>query len=261
MLMRGELPRQPFVGDIGLGDDQQPGRVLVDAVDDARPRDAADPRQAAAAMVEQGVDQRPVAIAGGRMDDQPGRLVDDQQMLVLEDDGERDVLRLVVRRLRLGDRQLERLVALDLGRRVANRLAVASGRRCGSAPSAARATASARPRPARGRAASRRGPAPSVTSNDLLPPGHLTTIWVCSEAVQCPAQRLALVKLDAASTPDDERRRSCQPAVLAPVPRPDVAGRGAQQRHRADGRRAGPGDAREVPRTARRKRPGVAPTS
>jgi hypothetical protein len=72
-------------------------------------------------MVEQGVDQGPVAVAGGRVDDQPGRLVDDQQMLVLEDDRQRDVLRLVVRRLRLGDGERERLVAADLGRRVARR--------------------------------------------------------------------------------------------------------------------------------------------
>ena len=92
--VRGELLRQAFVGDVGLGDHQQPRRVLVDAVDDAGPRDAADARQAAGAMVEQRVDQRPVAIAGGGMDDQAGGLVDDQQMLVLEDDRQRDVLRL-----------------------------------------------------------------------------------------------------------------------------------------------------------------------
>ena len=61
------------------------------------------PDRLAAAMVEQRVDQRPVEIAGGRMDDQAGGLVDDQQMLVLEHDRQRDVLRLVVRRLRLGN--------------------------------------------------------------------------------------------------------------------------------------------------------------
>ena len=57
------------------------------------------------AMVEQGVDQSAVEIAGGGMDDHPGRLVDDEQMLVLEDDLERDILRLVMRgpRLRNGD--------------------------------------------------------------------------------------------------------------------------------------------------------------
>ena len=34
--MLGELPRQPFVRDVILGDQHQPRRVLVDAVDDAR---------------------------------------------------------------------------------------------------------------------------------------------------------------------------------------------------------------------------------
>ena len=92
--MRGELLRQALVRDVGLGDDQQARRVLVDAVDDARPRNAADARQRSAAMVEQRVDQRAVEIARRRVDDQPGGLVDDQQMLVLEDDRQRDVLRL-----------------------------------------------------------------------------------------------------------------------------------------------------------------------
>ena len=54
-----------------------------------------------------------------------------------------------------------------------------------------------------------------------------------------------------------ERRRSCQPALLALVPRPAVAGRCAQQRHRAARRRAGPGDARALPRTARGERAGL----
>ena len=56
--------------------------------------DAADARKARAAMVEQRVDQRAVGMAGGGMDDEAGRLVDDDQMLVLVDDVERDVLAL-----------------------------------------------------------------------------------------------------------------------------------------------------------------------
>ena len=34
-------------------------------------------------MVEEGIDQRPVEIAGGGMDHQPGGLVDHQQVIVL----------------------------------------------------------------------------------------------------------------------------------------------------------------------------------
>ncbi len=44
----------------------------------------------------------PSKLPAAGMDDHPGRLVDDQQMLVLEDDVERDVLRLVMRRPGLG---------------------------------------------------------------------------------------------------------------------------------------------------------------
>ena len=107
--MGGELLGQALVRDVGLCDDQQPRRILVDPVDDAGPGDAADARQRAAAMVEQRVDQRSVEIAGRRMNDQARRLVDDQQMLVLEDDLQRNVLRFVVRRRRLGDRNAQAL--------------------------------------------------------------------------------------------------------------------------------------------------------
>ena len=47
----------------------------------------------------------------------PGRLVDDQQMLVLEDDPQRDVLRFVVSRRRLRDGEQESFAATDFQRR------------------------------------------------------------------------------------------------------------------------------------------------
>ena len=129
--MVGELPRQPLVREVVLGDDQQPRRVLVDAVDDPGPRDPADPAQRSAAMVEQRIDHRPVAIARGGVDDEPGGLVDDEQMLVLIDDAELDLLRLVVRGLGGGDGEGEGLVALHLDRRVAHREPVGAGQRAG----------------------------------------------------------------------------------------------------------------------------------
>ena len=119
--VRGELPGEPLMSDVGLGDDQQPRRVLVDPVDDARPGNAADPRKAAAAMMQQRVDQSAVRIARRRMDDQPGGLVDDQQMLILEDNPQRDVLRFVVRGRGLRNGEQERLAAADLEGRVADR--------------------------------------------------------------------------------------------------------------------------------------------
>src|SRR5258707_272794 len=48
--MVGELPAELAVGMVGLGDHHQAGGVLVQAMDDARAPDAADPGQAVAAM-------------------------------------------------------------------------------------------------------------------------------------------------------------------------------------------------------------------
>ena len=75
-------------------------------MDDAGPGDSADPRQPAGAVMEQGVDKGAVEIAGGGMDDHSRRLLDHEQMIVLEEDLERDVLGRVMGRLRRrnGDR-------------------------------------------------------------------------------------------------------------------------------------------------------------
>ena len=60
------------------------------------------PGQAVAAMMDQRVDQRAGPVAGAGMHDQPGRLVDDDQLVILVEDVERDVLALRLGRLRLG---------------------------------------------------------------------------------------------------------------------------------------------------------------
>ena len=88
-----ELPGKTFVRLIGLCDYQQAGCVLVDPVDDARPRDAPDTGKLAFAMVEQRIDQRPVRISGCGMHYHAGRLVHDDQMLILEHNIDRDILR------------------------------------------------------------------------------------------------------------------------------------------------------------------------
>jgi hypothetical protein len=56
--MVGELLGQAAVGEVALGADDQSRRVLVEAVDNARPGDAADARKAVAAMGDQRIDQR-----------------------------------------------------------------------------------------------------------------------------------------------------------------------------------------------------------
>ena len=45
-------------------------------------------------MLDEGVDERSVGVASGGVDHQPGRFVDDDQVLVLEHHGECDVLAL-----------------------------------------------------------------------------------------------------------------------------------------------------------------------
>src|SRR5690349_13720761 len=73
-------------------------------------------------MVEQGIDQSAIRVARCRVDHQSRRLVDDQQMLVLEGDGQRNVLRLVVCGRWLGNGKAEALVAADLRSWVSQRL-------------------------------------------------------------------------------------------------------------------------------------------
>ena len=88
----GELGGERAVGGVGLGHHHQAAGVLVEPVHDARPLDAADAGEAVAAMGDQRVDQRAGGVAGGRMHHQPGWLVDDDEVVVLVDDVERDRL-------------------------------------------------------------------------------------------------------------------------------------------------------------------------
>ncbi len=78
------------MGLVGLGDHQEAGGVLVDAVDDAGPDDPANPRKLAAAVVEQGVDQGAIEVPCGGMNNQSGWFVDHDQVFVFEHDAERE---------------------------------------------------------------------------------------------------------------------------------------------------------------------------
>jgi hypothetical protein len=64
------------------------------------------------AVVEQRVDERPLLLARARVDDRPGRLVDDEQVLVLIGDSEVDRLR-DEGRGRRGRLELDLLPALE----------------------------------------------------------------------------------------------------------------------------------------------------
>ena len=87
-----ELGGERVVGLVVLGDDDHAARVAVEPMDDARPR-----RPAALAHRAEMMGQRPgeraVPMPLGRVDDHPGRLVHDDDRIVLVQDVERDVLR------------------------------------------------------------------------------------------------------------------------------------------------------------------------
>ena len=90
--MGGEEGRETLVGGVGLGDHDDAGGVLVDPVDDARAGDAADAGEARARVVQQGVDEGAAFAPRRRVDRHAGRLVDHDQVLVLEEHAERDGL-------------------------------------------------------------------------------------------------------------------------------------------------------------------------
>jgi hypothetical protein len=74
------------------GDHQEPARVAVQAMDDPGPLDAGDPApRRPVAVCQQGVDEGAVGMARRGVDHEPGRLVEDEQVVVLVDDRQRDL--------------------------------------------------------------------------------------------------------------------------------------------------------------------------
>ena len=76
---------------VGLGRHHDAGGLLVEPVDDTRPLDAANARQAVAAMEDQRIDQGASPVARAGVNDQTGRLVDDDEFGVLVENVERDI--------------------------------------------------------------------------------------------------------------------------------------------------------------------------
>jgi len=85
---RGYGSCQPAMSQIGFGNDHETGRVPIQAVDDARAA-LGSPGQGGPSS-HQCIDQGVVPVARGGMDHQSRRFVDDSQMFVFEDDGERN---------------------------------------------------------------------------------------------------------------------------------------------------------------------------
>jgi len=89
----GKLGGEGLVGDVGFGDDETARGVFVEAVDDAGPLDTADAGELALAVMEEGVDECAVGVSRGWVDDHAVRLMEDKEVLVFENNVERDVLR------------------------------------------------------------------------------------------------------------------------------------------------------------------------
>src|SRR5579863_8503877 len=89
--MIGEERGKTLMSRVALGDDEEAGGVLVEPVHNAGPLDTADAGEAVAAMGDEGVNQGALGVAGGGMDHQAGGLIKNQEMVVLEDDIERNV--------------------------------------------------------------------------------------------------------------------------------------------------------------------------
>ena len=77
---------------IVFGHDEASTRIFIEPVDDAWPCFASDSGQGGA-MVKQSVNERVFGVAGSRMNNKAGRLVQDDEVIVFEQDVERDVFR------------------------------------------------------------------------------------------------------------------------------------------------------------------------
>jgi len=90
---QSEVARQRVMGGLGLGDDHQPARALVETMDDTGPANPADPGKARTTMVDQRVYECAVRVSRCGVDNQPRGLIDDDQMCILKADIQRDRLR------------------------------------------------------------------------------------------------------------------------------------------------------------------------
>ena len=99
----GELPRQRGVRGIVFRDENATACVLVEAVDHARAQGMTG-RGQLRCVVHHGVDQRAAPMSCRRMHDQPRRLVQAKEVIVLVKDFQRNVFRLRCGRCLLGGR-------------------------------------------------------------------------------------------------------------------------------------------------------------
>lgn len=78
-----KLGGERLVGGIGFRDDEAAGGVFVESVNDAGALDAADAGELAFAVVEQGIDEGAIRVAGRGVDDDAVLFVEDENVFVL----------------------------------------------------------------------------------------------------------------------------------------------------------------------------------
>ena len=113
-----KVARKCVMRQLGFGDDHQPARALVEAMNDTRPANPADPGEARTAVADQGVDERPLRVSRRGVDNQPCRFVDDDQMSILELNIQRNRLRNRGRVCIIGKKYDEILAAADAQLRI-----------------------------------------------------------------------------------------------------------------------------------------------
>ena len=96
-----KLCRQPDMGKVVLRRNDKAGGIPVNAVDNAGAQLPVDAGEGTAAVVQQGIDQRPVRVSRRRMHHQSLGLVDHNNVIVLVHHVQRDILRNKIHRFRL----------------------------------------------------------------------------------------------------------------------------------------------------------------
>ncbi len=148
---------------VRLGHHEQARSLFVEAVNNARALDAADTGEAVAAMGDERIDERAAGVAGRGVNDEPCRLVDNDEVSILVSDRERDDFALRLRRLGRRNNHSECLGRFDPQAGVTYRsLPVLRHARTGSGPEGASGSYPAAARTGHGpRAAPRARPARS----------------------------------------------------------------------------------------------------
>jgi len=109
---RGKLFRKIAVGHVVFGNDESAAGFLVEPMDDARAFLSADPGQILAVSQER-VDQGVLLMTRSRMHDEAGRFVDHKEIVVLEQDFERDGLGLRIALFDLGFAHFDGVAGAD----------------------------------------------------------------------------------------------------------------------------------------------------